>query len=98
MNTYIVSGLRTSAGKVTHVIVHQRGPAEDGGTTAVNVQELDAGELAQLVASGQVFVVRWDGGEDYLGSQVRIAGTRFVSVDKDGVENDDLMKLPQFPG
>ena len=99
MNTFIVSALRTSGGAVAAVQVQQLVPRGEGGGGLINPREIDAAELEHLVATEQVFVVNWTGtGEFDLGSQVRTSGTRFVSVGKDGIETDDLMKLPQFQG
>ena len=99
MNTFVVSSLRVAHGKLTHVMVQQLVPRTEGGGGLINPREIDAAELEHLVATELVFVVNWTGvGEFDLGSQVRTSGSRFVSVGKDGIENDDLMKLPQFQG
>ncbi|CAN7332618.1 hypothetical protein [Rhizobacter sp. LjRoot28] len=69
----------------------------DGDPVLTDATSPDAAELEQLVRTEQVFVVRrTTAGVVELGSQVRTSGMRFVSVDEDGVENDELMKLGQF--
>jgi hypothetical protein len=69
----------------------------DGDPVLTDARSLDAAELEQLVRTEQVFVARRArAGVVELGSPVRTSGTRFVSVDEDGVENDELMKLGQF--
>ena len=98
MNTYIVSSLLKSEGKVRGVIVQRLAPAAGGGWETVEVQEPDLAGLGRLVTEHRVFVASWagEGPDAVLGSPVRIVGTRIVSVDKDGVENDDLLRLGQF--
>jgi hypothetical protein len=99
MNTFVVSSLRVARGKVTHVMVQQLVPRTEGGGGLINPREIDAAELELLVATDQVYVVNWLGGDEFdLGSRVRTSGTRFVSIGKDGVDNDDLMRLPQYSG
>jgi len=97
MNTYLVSALQVSNGKVTGVIAQQVKVGTGEVSVLTNGVSVDAAQLEQLVGTAQVFVVRRTGsGAVELGSQVRTAGTRFVSVDPNGVENDDLMRLAQF--
>ena len=98
MSTYLVSSLLVSEGKVTGVLAQQLLPAAGGGTYPGPTLELDSAALERLLATDKVFVVDWTGANVGPGSQIRAKGTRFVSVDKDGVENDDLMKLGQHHG
>jgi hypothetical protein len=97
MNTYLVSALQVSNGEVTGVIAQQVEVGAGEVSVLTGGLSLGAAQLEQLAGTAQVFVVRRTGsGAVELGSQVQTAGTRFVSVDPNGVENDDLMRLAQF--
>lgn len=103
MSLYVVTGIDVQGGEVENAIVGLVQKDVDGKTGVWETEEVHRVDLATLIDRDDVYVGRWlDDNTIAAGSRVRLKPGQIeyaMSVDENGVPNDDLMRVAPFsPG